>query len=731
MRRTLLPILLLGLLAVAVQGPVVLAQSTDADGPPLLPGLEHLPGGKGPIRIRAEELQYDSEKNVYTAQGRAVVTQEGTELKADRVVFFADTSRIIADGHATLTAEGDRVEADRLEFNMDTSEGVLYEGRIDTREDNYHIQGERMERLSDGLYLIDRGSLTTCDLCEGRSPDWLFRARKLRLRLDHYAVAKGVSMRIKGVPVFYLPYMVFPVKTTRQSGLLTPTVGYSTQEEGFKYLQPVYIVLGRSHDATVSLDYRSEKGMGGILEYRYVLSKTAWGRLETLYFHDIDIRQEQVDVRFQHDQSLTRRTFLKADVNFLNREDVRKDLSTVTEERTQSSVESDLFLGHRTNLQALSLSARYYQNLLSSDDLTLQRLPEIQYALTEFPIAGGPVLFGGQAGLVNFWRQKEREVPDSRLRAVRLDIFPKVWWPLSLGGLATLTPQAGLRESLYSRGLESERPVHREFPFLGLELRSPWVRRYGGMLHFIEPMAFYEYTDALGNDAVPQFDEADLLSGKNMLTYGLTNRLRFRGGSSTLLRLTQSLNLERSGDRLSDLRAEWQSRLTGWFLLDLDALYNREDRRFSSINTDATFRLFRYFSTTAGQRYTRKGRRSKIGDSFNPLSLGQEVGSAGKVEFITLGANFFIPSLFKKARAASPSNGLSLAGQAYFNLDADSFTEIDYGVRYASQCWEIIFNYIDFPEKNQFSFLVTLRGAVTVDSRAVGGLFEEKDQETP
>ncbi|MGH7273828.1 MAG: LPS-assembly protein LptD, partial [Nitrospiria bacterium] len=445
------------------------------------------------------------------------------------------------------------------------------------------------------VYLIDEGSLTTCDVCEGSAPAWRFRAKKLRLRLDHYAVAKGVALEIKDIPVAYLPYLVFPVKTTRQSGFLLPRIGYSTKEEGYKYLQPFYWAIGRSHDATISLDYRSAKGLGGVLEYRYVLSRVSQGNLDTLYFYDRDLKQERIDLRYRHTQKFTERLDLKANVNFLNSQDVRRDLSSITAERTQSSVESNLFLHHRTDLHSLSFLTRYSQDLLaSSNDLTLQRLPEVDYALTEFPIGGLPVLFGGNFNAVNFWRTDELENATdpfaAQLRAFRADVFPKMWRPFDLGGLATLTPQAGFRETYYSRGVQNHKPVHREIPYGGLELKSLWIRHYGASnSHLIEPVIQYEYADVLQEEIMPQFDQVDLAGDKNLITYGLTNRL-WIGKRSTLLRLTHSYNLYRSARELSDLRAEWQIRPGEWVFVDLDTFYNIYDERFSAINTDAVLR---------------------------------------------------------------------------------------------------------------------------------------------
>jgi LPS-assembly protein len=691
-----------------------------------VPDLGKLSKGKEPVNITADQLEYDQQKNTYIANGHAVVIQGQMRLTAESMVLDNTTGFLTAERDVELFDGENLVKGDRIEFNINTSQGVIYKGRIDISKDNSHIEGERMQRLTEEEYLVDDGSWTTCDSCPDSAPAWRFRAKKLRLRLDHYGVAKGAALYIKDVPVIYLPYLVFPVKTTRQSGFLLPRIGYSSKEEGFKYLQPFYWAMGPSQDATISLDYRSTKGIGGVLEYRYALSRTSQGRLEALYFHDRDLEKENIDLRYRHTQQFTQRLDLKADVNYLNSRDVRSDLSSITAERTQSSIESNLFVHHRTDLHSLSLLTRYSQNLLGSNDLTLQRIPEVNSALAEFPVGNSPVLFGGNFNAVNFWRQDELENPadpsTAQLRAVRIDLFPKVWWPLNLGGLATFTPQAGFRETYYSQGAQNQNSVHREIPFGGVVLQSPWIRIYGDYTHLVEPMIQYEYADLLQNEVFPQFDQVDLAGDKNLLTYSLTNRLAGPSGSF-LLRLTHGYNLNRAAPDLSDLRTELQLKPSHWFLVDLDTFYDVYDRRFSSMNTDVVVRGSPFLEVSAGQRYTRQGVQSKKGDILNPLSLGERINQLDRIEFLTVGANLYLPLPISKRGSG---NGFYLASKGYYNLETHGFAEIDYGIKYSSQCWEVVVDYLDFHDKNQISFLITLKGAVTVDSRSAGGLFEKK-----
>ena len=56
--------------------------------------------------------------------------------------------------------------------------------------------------------------------------------KSVHVTKDGYGVTDDAVFRVKDIPIMYLPKAFFPVKTSRQSGLLTPSVGYG-QEDGF------------------------------------------------------------------------------------------------------------------------------------------------------------------------------------------------------------------------------------------------------------------------------------------------------------------------------------------------------------------------------------------------------------------------------------------------------------------------------------------------------------------
>ena len=79
----------------------------------------------------------------------------------------------------------------------------------------------------------------------------------------------NAQLKVKNVPVFYFPWIKFPVNDRRSSGLLFPTV-HNNSSNGFDYAQPIYWNLAANYDATITPRLIQERGLGVELELRHL-----------------------------------------------------------------------------------------------------------------------------------------------------------------------------------------------------------------------------------------------------------------------------------------------------------------------------------------------------------------------------------------------------------------------------------------------------------------------------
>ncbi|HLF85880.1 MAG TPA: LPS assembly protein LptD [Nitrospiria bacterium] len=665
------------------------------------PVVPSLPEGKGPINISSDRLEYLRKEDIYAFDGHVVITQDKFQLKADHAEFDSKTGGVHADGNVEVFDGENQLTGEELDFDINTRNGVVYTGTILIKKEGYHIDGEVLERLGETRYHLHNGFFTACELKQGISPDWHFKARDMDLDTNKDLIVKSAVLYVKDMPIMYIPYISYPAK--KKSGLLTPSIAYSTTE-GLKIKEGLYWVIADNHDATVSLDYRSDKGRGVDLEYRYLLSRDTGGKFDVKYFRDLDTESDRADLKFRHQQLITEDLQIKVDARYLSDSSIFRDLSDITEERIQRSIESNAIASNRFDDSFLYLFGRYTKALDEGGSLVPQKVPEIGYSIIEKRTPLIPAFYSvDMTGAYLF----EQEGIDAQ----RYDINARVGMGVDLSGLLVLTPSIDLRETVYSRGETSMDAIGREIYRASLEANTNVSKDINlsdnlHIRHVVEPAAIYEYIPDLDQSGIHIFDDLDRIPSKDLITYSLINRFiaRYPSGEGGEVRrleflyvkMTQSYN-RADQSPLSDMRLEVAIKPPAYLSIDVDSFYDLYEGRISSFNSNLGVPLGKYLNLSIGQRYTKEGEIPKKGDIFNPFSLGEQVDMP-EIRFLTWSASI------------NPVAGLSLSNIAYYDLLADRFAEIDYVLSYNPGCWWLSITYMDLPEKNQIFFLFGLKG---------------------
>ena len=679
--------------------------------------------------ITADKLEYLREADRYIADGNVRVLQGDIDLSADHVLLDNQTGLIEASGNVVLQDGEDLLSSDHIIFNLRSEDGAIRKGQLFIEEDHIYLNADWMERTGDKHYELENWSITACDPCDEEdktAPLWRFRGLRAKADLGKYLHARHVVFYIKDIPVLYTPYLILPIKTNRQTGLLVPKMGYSTRD-GLKINQALFWALGPSQDATLTVDYRSQRGVGAELEYRYKLRGGSHGQLEYALFDDRLTNSRRTETKFQHLHRFSEDFQARMNVHLVSDINQFRDLEEVTADRVQQRVESTFVTFRRWNNQELHLLARLTRDLSAETDTTLQILPKIQYSLREYRLGALPLYVGLDAAAVHFWREEETV---ELVRAKRLDFFPRLWTRINLGGV-TLTPRAGYRETWYSRELIRDSPIQRGVEVFDIGANTRLSRRFESsgprrILHHIEPAVLYEYIPKVDQTRLPVFDEVDQLPRKNHLTYSLTNRFVIEKETPSgtkdrregfFWKVTQSYDLhrkrmEKSSDLsrpFSNIRSEASVRPLTRTTLDVDVFYDLYQGRWVSFNSDLDLEVWPNWALNVGQRYTREGLLQPRGDLLNPLNLVEQsfwyTEAAELLRFLTLGTRLSLPW------------GVTLTGRAYYDVNDRVFAEVNYGLQYVAQCVALELNYQDLQDRNQISFLVTLRPSDFSDKR--------------
>lgn len=204
----------------------------------------------------ADEVVYDQNEQVITAQGNVEVAYEGNTLFADRVVYDRRTDEARAEGNIRLVdRNGDVVTARSLVLTGDLKNGTI-EGLMVLFKDGERLAANRGERVDGDRNILDMAVYSPCEICTdgtARNPVWQIKAR----RVVHNAEDKTLTYRdayleLLGVPIAYTPWLRHPDATVkRASGFLTPDFGQSSIL-GLTVEIPYFWNIAPNMDATIT-----------------------------------------------------------------------------------------------------------------------------------------------------------------------------------------------------------------------------------------------------------------------------------------------------------------------------------------------------------------------------------------------------------------------------------------------------------------------------------------------
>jgi LPS-assembly protein len=707
------------------------------------------PASGAPIEISADQIQYLQNLEVYEAEGHAVIVQGQLRLTADRVTLMMLSGTAIAEGNVHLTDPSSDTEAERLELDVNTQAGVLTNGRVFLKQSDTLITGRLLQRFSESHYRAKDGSFTNCEAQEGQVPAWRFTFKDLDLNIGEGIYARSVRVCVNDVPVVPLPSLLYPIQTTRKTGWLIPQVGYDNRF-GFTYRQSFFWALTPSQDTIISPNYMSNRGYGADVEYRYAMNTTVPGMpnrgqwLMSL-LQDTKVGKSRGLLSGLHrqqvnpDLTINGQVFLFTDAQYLSQ------LSNSGVQRALPSGDSTLYVSQRFDVGNLYFTGQYLQPLQGGGKDTFQRLPEVGTNIMNVAPFDGPVLFGLESGLTNFYRNEG-------FTQNRADVVPSISTRmLDIGHVVGLTPQIKFREVYYSRNVTDTSTTHRETFWAALEGSSKLSRRFrygdgGSVMHSIEPRIIYEFVPATSQGDIVQIDAVDDLPKKNLITYSLNNRLLQQTSDGTTswvdLLLAQSYhvgstpNMTRDffftgtplfgsltqplqpptvpvhTNKFSDL---WARTVIGNpigyiravdHVLTVDAFYDPYRNMFSQFNTDLRFQYEREWYVEVGQRHTREGLRPRRGDIWNPISFNEVFAPTEELNFLTLAGGVRGPF------------GLSFGAKTYYDVKHGGSPETDVVALYRNpcECWSLGLYYIQFPDRVQYNFMLTLTGVGTTEN---------------
>ncbi|RMF12909.1 MAG: LPS-assembly protein LptD [Alphaproteobacteria bacterium] len=218
------------------------------------------PASSGPtaerIDFAADLVQIDTRASLIEAFGHVTLAHGGYRLSADHVVYREESGEVIAEGHVEIVdPDGNRLFVKRALLENDLKTGMIEAARL-ILKDGARLAARQVERDSVGDSRLDRAVYTPCPVCDAepeRKPLWALKAvRVVHDRKRHRLTFRNAFLTLKGVPVFWVPWLSIPDPTVdRARGFLAPDI-FSRDELGLVVKLPYYLPLSRTADLTLT-----------------------------------------------------------------------------------------------------------------------------------------------------------------------------------------------------------------------------------------------------------------------------------------------------------------------------------------------------------------------------------------------------------------------------------------------------------------------------------------------
>lgn len=216
-------------------------------------------------QLTADLIFRDSE-GVTHLRGDANIRQTASTLSADRIEGVPD-EYYLASQDVTLRTSDQLIRSSSGYIAANSVSTQFQDASFVDHSSGTRIKAKSLSSSRDGVVFIEEGFFTTC---EPNEESWTLYGSSIKLdTVSGFGTAKHVQIRIANVPVFYFPWLRFPIDDRRQSGFLFPQFGFSSNN-GLSVSAPIYWNIAPNYDATITPHLIQERGEGIDVEFRHL-----------------------------------------------------------------------------------------------------------------------------------------------------------------------------------------------------------------------------------------------------------------------------------------------------------------------------------------------------------------------------------------------------------------------------------------------------------------------------
>ena len=332
-----------------------------------------------PLRASAENSELKRNEHAKLS-GNVDLAKGDMLLRADHASYDKLNDTLTAEGNIELREKGVLIRGESANINIGAGTGSLDDAEYVMHKAHARGAADQIVRESETIVRMRNGSYTHCS---PPSKAWLLKASDIKLDQESgVGSARHARLRVANVPIFYWPYMTFPISNQRRSGLLFPSFGTAKSSGGLDLSVPYYWNIAPNWDATFAARYIEARGTAGEVEARHLNRFSNWV-VAGSYIDDQEFEDKRWFYAINEAGVLPGRWSHGINYTQVSDKDYLTDLSGATslELKRSTNLEQSAIISHHGRIHTFTAQAVQYQVI---DDFVFpqyRRLPQLTLVL--------------------------------------------------------------------------------------------------------------------------------------------------------------------------------------------------------------------------------------------------------------------------------------------------------------------------------------------------------------
>lgn len=495
----------------------------------------------------------------WTSNDTSVVYKGNVEIKfgmyriyADYVELIKKSRTIKVKGLVTLVSDENVITGRDLVFNLKAKSGTMM-GNSGVMPPSIRYNTDKLKFIDEETIKFKKFEFTSCSQ---RIPRWKITCSSGKIKKEKYVEMRNAVLKIKKIPVFYFPYMRYPIrKGGKATGFLFPNFGTGTKK-GFYVQNALFLNFKPNIDLTLYGDYFDKAGLGTGEELRY-LFKNMSGNVKFYYFKykdGNDIKPDgnsdyYLDVRHSSNFKFLD-TNIKVNINTQSDPTFLRLFSNSFDTSLFANFQTSFSLNSRLSVFNLSVNASkretYYTYRESSR--IIKYMPSIKLTMYQKKLWKIPGYFSFKAAYERVSRSgvSYEDEPDytSEFISQRVNFSPS--YTLNLFKLPWLTTTVNIAsyQNFYPKSYKTgtrtiiDEPLHLGYNTANISLKGPifykiYKFKKGKLKHLIEPQIDYKYSSRMDDEALGRLIKVDRYDYPqfSVLSLNLASRILYKKNS--------------------------------------------------------------------------------------------------------------------------------------------------------------------------------------------------------